>query len=299
MLCVLRSARIATALAGLVACGGSPASTVDGGETAEASTLDVSSDAGDAGDSATDAGAPDDGLRLANMSEDTSAVDVCIAASTGTYTSPYFTSNGLAGGVVSQRVSAYAPLAPGSYKVRLVAPTTGCSSPLANDATVDLMMGSYVTVLVTDAASDGGVNLSTFSDEHGPTSHIHFRLLNASAHVDAPSVDLATTLIYEDAPLAALPVAAPDAGADNLAFLDSDPLPVQNGPDGLPLSLRGVGWPIAVRVRVMPLAAGDVVSLFVYGAPAGLGSLEATQTVIACKDLVASSGETSCAAYVN
>ena len=240
----------------------------------------------------------DDGVRVANMREDGVAIDACIAAGADAFGAPRFSSEGLASGVLPQHVSAYVPLTPGSYRVRLVAPGSDCATPLAPDVPLTVATGAYQTLLAI-SGTDAGATSALFEDEHDATAKIHVRLLNASVEVDSPTLKIGTTLVYDDAPLAALPVGAPDAGVDPRGYLDSDPMPVMNGPDGLPLWLRASGWATPVRVRVMPLADGDVVSLFVFGAPAGLGSLNATQTVIACKDLVTQSGETSCAPYVN
>ena len=274
----------------IVACS-SPAAPSD-----DASPPDAQAEA--AIDAGADAIAPsDDGVRVANMREDGVAIDACIAAGTDAFGAPQFSSHGLPSGVLPQHVSAYVALAPGSYRVRLVAPGSDCATPLAPDVPMTVATGAYQTLLAISA--DAGATTAVFEDEHDATSKIHVRLLNASAEVDSPTLKIGTTLVYDDAPLAALPVGAPDAGVDPRGYLDSDPQPVMNGPDGLPLWLRATGWATPIRVRVMPLANGDVVSLFVFGAPAGLGSLDATQTVIACKDLVTQSGETSCAPYVN
>jgi hypothetical protein len=97
-------------------------------------------------------------LRVAHLSPDAPAVDVCLApAGTGRFTGPVLEQAGGATGLSYAQVTRYLDVAAGTYDVRILAATAAdCASPVVPDTTgATLPAGAAITVAATGLAAPG------------------------------------------------------------------------------------------------------------------------------------------------
>lgn len=137
-------------------------------------------------------------LRVAHLSPDAPAVDVCLApAGSGSFTGPVLEQAGGASGLEYGQVTRYLEVGPGTYDVRVVgAEATGCGTPLVPDTTgVALEGGRTLTVAATGlaapAAGQPAFALVPFADEtQVAAGNAKVRFVHASP--GTPPVDVGT-----------------------------------------------------------------------------------------------------------
>jgi len=138
-------------------------------------------------------------VRIAHLSPDTPAVDVCLAQSGGDYGQPLFKTLAMTSGLSYPQVTAYLDLPTGSYTARLIhATATGCSVGAIPDASVTLHDGASATIAaigVLDpsgpAASNPSLKLAAFADDTSVTAgKTKLRFIHASPGTPAVDVGL-------------------------------------------------------------------------------------------------------------
>jgi hypothetical protein len=179
-----------------------------------------------------DATAPVSSIRLANWSPDAPAVDFCVAPhGTSVFHGPLLSAGAAAiveagmadAGTTSLAfplVSAYLPIPPGQYDVRLVAGgSTDCSAMIIPDTTTlpPLGVGGAVTFALIGATqpqgSEPSLGIVGFPDDLGTPNGVAMRVINAS--IDLPNIDFGVANVYQP-PFLGIRFgnasAAPDAG---------------------------------------------------------------------------------------
>jgi hypothetical protein len=167
---------LAAACSATKSAGGTP-----GGDDAGDDGASPTADGGSAG-ADEDAAVTSTFVRIAQVSPDLPPIDVCVAVhGTGSFQGPLLAPLAAADagdpGVGYAQVSAYVPLAPGSYDVRLVPAGASSCAALASDAgdlpdttsLPSLALGLYTTLLVagdlSPAGSDPGITVAMLPDD--------------------------------------------------------------------------------------------------------------------------------------
>ena len=138
-------------------------------------------------------------VRIAHLSPDAPAVDVCIAnPDTGAYTDPLFRALGVPNGLAYPQVTTYVDLPIGTYSVRVVAATAGsCATPVVAD-TAGLAIAKDLTATVAaigdldpsgHAANDPAFRLAVFGDDTAVTA-MKTKLRFVHASPGTPAVDV-------------------------------------------------------------------------------------------------------------
>jgi hypothetical protein len=165
----------------------------DAGDDGGADSAPVEAGAADGDDAATSSTAY---VRIAQLSPDTPSIDVCVAAhGTGSFQGPLLAQLGAANagdagdeaeagaaeedagppGVAYAQVSAYLPLEPGAYDVRIVPAGSSSCAAFADAGVPDttdlpaMALGAHATLLVagelTPAGSDPGITVALLPDD--------------------------------------------------------------------------------------------------------------------------------------
>src|SRR5258708_7485958 len=170
-------------------------SAVDGMGVADAHDGRANGEGGaNASDASGDAsGAALVNVRFANWSPDAPGVDFCLAPhGTTTFMGPLVAAIGASedagvAGLAFPRVSAYAPVAPGVYDVRIVVSSAmSCVAPIASDKTMvpALLAGDYATIALMGEEQpvdrDPVLEVVSFVDDHASSGGVAARFINAA-----------------------------------------------------------------------------------------------------------------------
>jgi hypothetical protein len=206
-------------------------------------------------------------LRVAHLSPDAPAVDVCLApAGTGDFTGPVLEQAGGSGGLSYAQATRYLDLAAGTYDVRVVAATAvNCASPVVPDTGgATLPEGSAVTIAATGLVAPGdgqpGFALVPLVDEtRVAAARAKVRFVHTSS--GTPPVDVGAGSGESFTPLfTAVPFAAVDTDLAPAGYLETEPL------DGVTISARATGTTAdALVVPGVTLPAGAIVTVFAIG----------------------------------
>jgi hypothetical protein len=233
-------------------------------------------------------------IRVAHLSPDAPAVDVCVKPhSSSTWpATPLLASLGTAAGLSYPQVTTYVNLAATAYDVRIVAaPATSCTTGVVPDTTnVTIPAAVHATVAATGdltvAGSDPGFALKVYVDETTVASGSgSLRFIHASP--STPAVDVGTlsgstfSAIFSDVAFGT--VAASGGGIDANGYLVTTPL------SGVELAARAHGSTAnALTVSGVSLAAGEIATAFAIGGKTGQ-STNPLQ-VLLCDDSAAPTG---------
>jgi hypothetical protein len=234
-------------------------------------------------------------LRVAHLSADAPAVDVCLApAGTERFAGPVLEQAGGAAGVAYGQATRYLEVDPGSYDVRIVAATaTDCATAVVPDTTgVALESGRTITVAATGLAAPASGQpafaLVPFVDEtQVGAGRAKVRFVHASP--GTPPVDVGAGSGTSFAPLFTA-VAFPTFDADLApnGYLDTAPL------SGATLSARATGTTTdALVVSGVSLPAGAIVTVFATGLLGGSPPLAA----LVCQDDIAATSVLSACGF--
>ena len=206
-------------------------------------------------------------VRVAHLSPDAPAVDVCLApAGTGDFTGPVLEQAGGPGGLAYAQATRYLEVAAGTYDVRVVAATAvDCASPVVPDTAGATLPGdAAVTIAATGLVAPGegqpGFALVPLVDDpEAAAGRAKVRFVHASS--GTPPVDVGAGTGESFTPLfTAVPFAGVDDDRAPAGYLEADPL------DGVTLSARATGTTAdALVVPGVTLPAGAVVTVFAIG----------------------------------
>jgi hypothetical protein len=139
-------------------------------------------------------------VRIAHLSPDTPAVDVCLAPAGGAFGQPLFKTLAMNDGLAYPQVTAYVDLPAGSYDARIIhATASSCAIGAVPDAkSIAVHDGETATVAaigVLDAsgpaASNPALHLAVFADDTAVTSNqLKLRFIHASPGTPAVDVGL-------------------------------------------------------------------------------------------------------------
>jgi hypothetical protein len=242
-------------------------------------------------------------VRVAHLSPDAPAVDVCVKphASTTWPATPLLESLSTPAGLAYSQVTTYVPLAVGAYDIRIVAPDAGsCATALggiADTTNVAVSVALHATVAATGdltvAGSDPGFSLKVFLDETTVASgKASLRFIHASPGTPAVDVGVGTgasfTKIFAD--VAFGNVAAMSASIDANGYYATAPLSDVN------VTARVANASTdALTVAGVSLPAGAIATAFAIGGKTG--STTNPLQVLLCTDSAPAVGIlTSCAA---
>lgn len=245
------------------------------------------------GDGDDSAAAPSQ-LRVAHLSPDAPAVDVCLApAGSGSFTGPVLEQAGGVAGLSYAQATRYLEVAAGNYDVRVVAATAAdCSSPIVPDTLgATLPEGAAVTVAATGLAAPGdgqpGFALVPFVDEtQVGAGKAKVRFVHASP--GTPPVDVGAGSGASFTPLfTAVPFGEVDADRAPNGYLETDPL------SDATISARATGTTAdALVVPGVTLPAGAIVTVFAVGL---LGSEPPLAALVCADDTAETALLSSCA----
>jgi hypothetical protein len=246
--------------AGKAGSGGSSGSTGSGG------TGGASGSAG-TGASGGDSGTPTGSVRLAHLSPDAPAVDVCVDPGSG-FIGPVLKGAGDTDGLAYPEVTAYLDVPAATYAVRIVAPNAAdCATALGGLPDVEGVAvaegGAYTAAAVgmlTPAGDDEAFSIEVLADvsEAANAAQGYLRFIHASP--DTPAVDVGTgsgesfSAVWTDVEF---PNVGQVGGGD---YLETDPL------DGVEVSARASGTTSdALVIPSVDLPAGAVATAFAIG----------------------------------
>jgi hypothetical protein len=254
-------------------------------------------------DAGSDTGGPSAHVRVAHLSPDAPAVDVCVKshASTTWPATPLLESLGVTTGLRYPQVTTYVSLPVDAYDIRIVAPDApDCSIALGglpdtNNVAVSAPL--YATIAatgdLTPAGSDRGFSLQVFVDEHTIVSGMaDVRFVHASPGTPAVDVGLVSgstfTPIFKDVSFGQF--AAAGGGIDANGYFATTPL------SGVTLGAAPTGTNNVVKsVSGVSAPASAIVSAFAIGGKTG--ATTNPLQVLLCVDSTAASGVlTSCTA---
>lgn len=234
-------------------------------------------------------------LRVAHLSPDAPAVDVCLSpAGTGRFGAPVIEQAGGEAGLAYGQVTRYLDVDAGGYDVRIVSgDATDCATPIVPDTTgVTLEAGRTITVAATGLAAPGagqpGFALVAFVDEtQVAAGKAKVRFVHASP--GTPAVDVGAGSGASFAPLfTAVAFASTDADLAPGGYLETAPL------TDATVSARATGTDAdALVLPDVTLPAGAIVTVFATGLLGGAPPLAA----LVCADDVAATTLLSTCAF--
>ena len=188
-------------------------------------------------------------VRVVHASPDAPAVDVWVNGAVAFSNAPF------------KGITAYADLAPGSYKVQ-VSPA-GATEPIVIDATLDLAAGTDYTVVAVGQLASIEPLVLVDNNSAPAAGKAHVRFVHASP--DAPAVDIAVTggpVLFANVPFKGT----------------GDYLPVDAGTYNLEARLAGTST-VALSVPGVVLEDGKVYTIFAMGLAGGEPALTAVPSV--------------------
>lgn len=274
----------------------------DSGTTADTSPSDTGTPTDSApadtgtppGDTGSDTPAADTKIhvRVAHLSPDAPAVDVCVKPKSGSAFVGPALKGALPAGLAFSKVTGYLDLAPGEYTARLVAPgAANCDTSLAGlpDYNLpNLAAGTWATVAAVGevTATPATFTVLPFVDSHdAPASgKITIRFIHASP--TAPAVDVglgegaAFAKVWNNVSFKSVGTAT---GADANGFLTTNPL------SAAAVVVRPTGTTTdALVVKPVNAPAGAIVSAFAIGLLSGSG--DKRLSALLCVDSAPASG---------
>ena len=179
-----------------------PAGAAGSAGSGASGTAGTGGGAGTAGSAGTGGGATDAGttmgrLRVAHLSPDAPAVDVCVNPGSG-FIGPVLATAGDTNGLAYPEVTSYVAVPAATYSVRIVAPASAnCNTALAGlpDVTgVTVAANSDYTAaavgMLTAAGSDDAFSIKLMADDNTPENSAKGYLRFVHASPDAPAVDV-------------------------------------------------------------------------------------------------------------
>ncbi|MFO0606999.1 MAG: DUF4397 domain-containing protein [Polyangiales bacterium] len=239
-------------------------------------------------------------VRIAHLSPNAPAVDVCVRAASGTFAgaAPVLRSLGVAAGLSFAQVTRYLALDPGQYVARIVAPNSPtCDAALAGlpDVTLPaLAAGARATVAATGRLGDTGATAFAIrpivdGDTRPALGRIHLRFGHFAP--TAPNVDVGVlagatfTPVFANVPFGSL--ASPTGAEAGTGYLPLAPLSAATlqvrvaGSATVALTVPNVSIPATV-------SRGTAVSIFAIGVPGAAGDQRLSALV--CNDRVPAAG---------
>jgi Domain of unknown function (DUF4397) len=242
-------------------------------------------------------------LRVAHLSPDLRAVDVCLATTGSTsFSGPVLANLGVQDGLTYAAVTAYVDVPVGTYDVRvIIANATGCSIPAIPDTkaiTVDEDQTATIAALGDSdpsgaAAADPALKLKVFNDattvDAGKTK---LRFIHASPGTPAVDVGLGSgasfTKVFADVAFGSI---GTNAGIDSLGF-------VQTSPATATVSARVANANTdALVIPNVALAANGIFTAFAIGNKTGAGTKPLQ--VLLCNDNAPANGVLSSCTVAN
>lgn len=215
-------------------------------------------------------------VRIAHVSPDLRAVDVCVApAGTTNFSAPVLSGLGVQDGLTYGAITRYVDVPAGSYDVRVIlANATGCSIPAIPDTKgVTFTTGQTVSVVALGdfdasgaAANDPAIRLKVFADAtSAPTGNARLRFVHASPGTPAVDVGLGSgtsfTKVFSNVSFGEVATNSP---VDNLGFV-TVPAPVTS-----PVAARLAGKTTdALVIPSVSLPAQGVFTAFAIGGKTG------------------------------
>lgn len=222
-------------------------------------------------------------VRVAHLSSDAPAVDVCVTADGATWVGPVMKSLGATDGLAFQQVTGYLALPAATYTARLVAPNAAdCETSLAGLPDVPGLAvaegGSYTVAAIGALAPTGNeeaFRVTAFVDDADVASgKAKLRFVHASA--DTPNVDVGTgegasfSAVFTDV---AFGTVGKVGGKD---YLETDPL------TDVTISARATGTTTdALVLPGVSLPAGAIATAFAIG---NLDGTPSPLAVLVCVD---------------
>jgi hypothetical protein len=213
-------------------------------------------------------------VRVAHLSPDAPAVDVCITTAGGAFTEPLLASLNSRLGLAYPQVTAYVELPIASYDVRVIVATdTTCDTAAVPDTKgITLAPGLVATVAAIGdldrsgaAIADPGFRLAVFADADTTTAgKAKLRFVHASP--GTPNVDVGIhsagvfTRLFGNVEFGKVAV---HGGIDSIGYLETDPLTTS-------IAARVTGSTTnALFIPNVSLAAGNRVTAFAIGNKTG------------------------------
>ena len=232
-------------------------------------------------------------VRLAHLSPDTPAVDVCLApAGSGAFDRPQVKTLGADDGLAYPQVTTYVDLPVGSYDVRIIhATASGCAIGAVPDTRgVTVHDGETATVAAIGeldpsgaAASDPALQLGIYLDDTAVgASRTKLRFIHASPGTPAVDVGLGSgssfVKVFADVPFGG--IASGAAGANG--FVETSPLTAA-------IAARLANqWSDALVIPGVTLDAGAITTAFAIGGKTGASTNPLG--VLLCRDNAPASG---------
>jgi hypothetical protein len=229
-------------------------------------------------------------LRVAHLSPDAPAVDLCIKQGSGSFTGPVLKGLGAASGLAYPQVTKYLELDEGQYTARLVAPNAAdCTASLAglpDYALPALSAGTYATAAAVGlvAANPMTFTVKPLVDNHTvATGKASIRFVHASPGTPAVDVGVGSganfTAIFSNVAFAGI---ATGTGIDANGYFETAPL------SNVTVSARAHGGTTdALIVPGVSLDAGQVATAFAIGQ---LSSATKPLKALVCVDNAAPTG---------
>jgi hypothetical protein len=237
-------------------------------------------------------------IRVAHLSPDAPAVDVCLKTAGGAYDRPVLASLGASGGLQYPQVTTYVELPTARYDLRIVraGDPGGCANAaVADTAGVAIDKGVTATVAaigVLDrsgaAAHDPGFRLAVFADATATTAGKgKLRFIHASPGTPAVDVGLGVghgfQRVFANVSFSNLGTNAP---LDSLGYIEASPFTA-------PVTARLAGATTdALTVPSVTLAAGQIATAFAIGNKTG--SAANPLRVLLCDDRKSAGLLTAC-----
>lgn len=213
-------------------------------------------------------------IRVAHLSPDAPAVDVCVKPAGGAYRAPVLASLGVPAGLQYPQITAYVELPPATYDVRVVLPGDAtCANAVVADTT-GITVGKDLTATVAAlgvldrsgaAAHDPGFRLAVLPDATGAAAGKgKLRFVHASP--GTPAVDVGTGVAHGfQRVFASVSFGQVGKGGaiDTLGFLETSPFTA-------PITARLANSTVdALTVPQVTLAAGSIATAFAIGNKTG------------------------------
>lgn len=224
-------------------------------------------------------------VRIAHLSPDAPAVDVCLAPhGTTTWTGPVLAHAGVASGLAYGSVTAYVDVEARQYDARIVAPgSSSCATPLVPDVTdlPELPDGSHVTIAAEGllAGGDAPFALVPYVDETTVAAgKAKLRFVHASPGTPAVDVGVGGGVLFT--PLFSN-VAYQATATGNNGYLEVAPV------TSAELSARPHGGADVLSIEGATLPAGAIATAFAIGT---IGDAAKPLAVLLCVDNAAPGG---------
>jgi hypothetical protein len=237
-------------------------------------------------------------VRVANLTSDAPALDVCLRVHGADTSAPFdigpmLRGRGLAGGLSYPEVSAYAPLPPATYDVRIVAPgANGCAASLGGmPDRLDLPAfeaGSRATLVGVGSLGKELFALDVHDDDREVNAdRAKLRFVHASPAV--PALDVGLGAADSFAPVFTNVAFRAVGGGDGVDANGYRDVPPFSDPS---LVVRVAGRTFdTLTAPGFGVAAGNIVSLFSIGVGGSGGAL--LKSLLVCQDGGQSSGALS------